>query len=61
MPRDVVSCRTLQATLWDSDKFQENTFLGCVTINLDNIDLSKPSEQWYKLTNLQRINTRYTA
>ena len=34
MPLDVVRCRTLQATLWDCDRFQENMFLGAVTIQL---------------------------
>ena len=36
MPLDVVRCRTLQATLWDCDRFQENMFLGAVTIPLEN-------------------------
>ena len=35
MPLDVVRCRTLQATLWDCDRFQENMFLGAVTIPLE--------------------------
>ena len=32
---DVVRCRTLQATVWDCDRFQENMFLGAVTIPLE--------------------------
>ena len=36
MPLDVVRCRTLQATLWDCDRFQENMFLGAVTIPLES-------------------------
>ena len=36
MPLDVVRCRTLQATLWDCDRFQENIFLGAVTIPLES-------------------------
>lgn len=37
MPLDVVRCRTLQATVWDSDRFQENIFLGAVSIQLEEI------------------------
>ena len=36
MPIDVVRCRTLQATVWDCDRFQENMFLGAVTIPLES-------------------------
>ena len=55
MPEEVVKGRVLQATLWDCDRFQENLFLGCVTIPLESVDLNRPSEKWYKLTNLHRI------
>ena len=37
MPLDVVQRRTLQATIWACDRFQENLFLGAVTIPLENI------------------------
>lgn len=37
MPLDVVKGRTLQATVWDCDRFQENVFLGAVKIPLEKI------------------------
>jgi len=50
-PLDIVRCRTLQATVWDSSQFQENMFLGCVTVPLDDPALSTNEgiEQWFSL------------
>ena len=50
IPRDMVLCKTLQATVWDSSQFQENMFLGSATLRLDTVDLSKGEEKWYSLS-----------
>eukprot|EP00092_Neocalanus_flemingeri_P001614 GFUD01001721.1.p1 GENE.GFUD01001721.1~~GFUD01001721.1.p1 ORF type:complete len:1837 (+),score=416.06 GFUD01001721.1:479-5989(+) len=54
IPLDVVKCRTLQATVWDSSQFQENMFLGSATIQLDKVDLIKGEENWYSLGQFYR-------
>jgi len=54
IPLDVVKCRTLQATVWDSSQFQENMFLGSATIQLDKVDLLKGEENWYSLGQFYR-------
>ena len=56
MPLEVVKCRTLQATIWDCDRFQENAFLGAVTIPLEDVDLTKETTKWFKLTNFHRMS-----
>lgn len=55
MPLQNVTCKTLQASVWDCDRLQENLFLGAVTIALHDIDLTKETIRWYKLANLQRL------
>ena len=40
MPQDAVRVKTLQATVWDCDRFQEKIFLGAVTLPLENVDLT---------------------
>ncbi len=55
MPLERVRCRTLQATLWDCERFQEKCFLGAVTLELETLDLSKETSQWFKLTNFNRM------
>ena len=54
IPRDVVTCRTLQATVWDNSQFQENMFLGSATLRLDQVDLASGEEKWYKLGQFSR-------
>ena len=45
----------LQASVWNTDRFQENLFLGAVEIQLDKLDLvDKNVENWFSLTNLKR-------
>ena len=49
---------TFQASVWNTDRFQENLFLGAVEIQLDQLDLvekcDKNVENWFSLTNLKR-------
>lgn len=54
MPLDVVRCRDLQATIWDCDRFQENLFLGAVTIRMADLKANQEKVDWYNLTNFQR-------
>ena len=56
IPLEVVKCRTLQATVWDSNQFQENMFLGSVTLPLNNLDLDHGDEieKWYSLGQFYR-------
>lgn len=56
IPKEVVKCRTLQATVWDNNQFQENMFLGSVTIHLNNFDLEKGEEKWYPLGQFYRTD-----
>jgi len=55
MPLDVIRCRTLQATIWDYDRFQENMFLGAVTIPLDKLEANDEKSSWYPLGNFSRM------
>ena len=55
MPLDIVRCRTLQATIWDCDRFQENMFLGAVVIPLNDLQANHEVTKWYPLTNYTRI------
>jgi len=54
IPLEVVKCRTLQATVWDSSQFQENMFLGSVQVPLGKVDLAEGLEEWYSLGQFQR-------
>ncbi len=49
-----------QASIWNTDRFQENLFLGAVEIPLDKFDLvDKNVENWYPLTNLKRLSGQH--
>ena len=54
IPRDMVICKTLQATVWDNSQFQENMFLGSATFCLDKIDLDQGEEKWHSLGQFYR-------
>jgi hypothetical protein len=54
MPLEVICKRRLQATIWNHDPLQENEFLGCVLLPLENVDLASETDEWYPLGNLQR-------
>ena len=51
---EIVRCRTLQATVWDNSQFQENVFLGAVTISMEKFDLTSGQDRWYELKQLDR-------
>lgn len=61
MTLEAVKTRTLQATIWDCDRFQENMFLGSVMIPLENINLSKETTRWYPLKNFDRLSRHWGA
>lgn len=54
MPLDIVKYKILQATVWSHDSLQENEFLGGITIELHNIDLTSETTSWYNLSNVHR-------
>ena len=56
MPLEKVRDRTLQATIWACDRFQENLFLGAVTIPLSDLEPDHEVTDWYDLTNFSRMN-----
>lgn len=56
MTLDTIKLKTLQATVWATDRFQENLFLGAVTLPLEKVDLTRESPKWYKLTNFHRLS-----
>ena len=61
MSLEMLKYKTLHVTIWDSDRFKENLFLGEVQIPLEKVDLAaanagagsggKENTQWYKLGN----------
>ena len=51
-----VRCRTLQATIWECSRFQENQFLGAVSIDLHDLEPNKEKTNWYPLTNYSKMN-----
>ena len=53
MSLEMLRYKTLHVTIWDSDRFKENLFLGEVQIPLEKVDLGEKREntQWYKLGN----------
>ena len=63
IPLEVVQCRTLQATVWDNSQFQENMFLGSVTLPLDKMDLGPGAgeERWYSLGQFYRWSNDNTT
>ena len=55
MPLDIVRCRTLQATIWEYSRFQENSFLGAVTLPLQSLKPNTEMTDWHKLTNYSKM------
>lgn len=51
MSLEMLRYKTLHVTIWDSDRFKENLFLGEVQIPLEKVDLGGENTQWYKLGN----------
>ena len=50
VPLHTVKSRTLYASVWDCSQFQENMFLGSVSLLLGEIDLEAGvQEKWYPL------------
>lgn len=49
MPLNSMESRTLWLTVWHSDMFGRNDFLGEVTINLQGKVFDNPQPQWYSL------------
>ena len=49
MSLNSLEARTLWLTVWHSDMFGRNDFLGEVTIGLQNKVFDNPSPQWYPL------------
>ena len=50
VPLHTVKSRTLYASVWDCSQFQENMFLGSVSLPLGEIDLEAGvQEKWYPL------------
>jgi len=50
VPLHTVQSKTLHASVWDCSQFQENMFLGSVSLQLGNIDLEAGvQEMWYPL------------
>ena len=49
MSLNSLETRTLWLTVWHSDMFGRNDFLGEVTINLQGIVFDNPQPQWYTL------------
>jgi len=51
---DILKCRTLQASVWESSQFQENMFLGSVNVPLDSLNLEHGIDSWFPLGQFQR-------
>lgn len=49
MPLNSLEARTLWLTVWHSDMFGRNDFLGEVSINLQGKVFDNPQPQWYSL------------
>ena len=49
MPLSSLESRSLWLTVWHSDMFGRNDFLGEVTINLQGRVFDNPQSQWYLL------------
>ncbi|XP_047023656.1 phosphatidylinositol 4-phosphate 3-kinase C2 domain-containing subunit alpha [Helicoverpa zea] len=54
LPLDVVTTRSLQATVWHYDSLQENQFLGGVVIPLNALPLRQETVGWYPLEYIPR-------
>lgn len=57
MSLNSLETRTLWLTVWHSDMFGRNDFLGEVTINLQGIVFDNPQPQWYTLQ--ERVSNIY--
>lgn len=49
MPIASLEARTLWLTVWHSDMFGRNDFLGEVSVNLQGRVFDNPQSQWYLL------------
>lgn len=49
MPISNLESRTLWLTVWHSDMFGRNDFLGEVSVNLQGRVFDNPQSQWYLL------------
>ena len=49
MPLEEVERRTLWVTVWHSDMFGRNDFLGEVMLPINTIPLDDPQPRWYSL------------
>ncbi|XP_071452807.1 phosphatidylinositol 4-phosphate 3-kinase C2 domain-containing subunit beta [Hetaerina americana] len=59
LPLDTIMLRTLQATVWNHDSFQENEFLGGVSLPLDSLGLpNSTTTEWFPLVNVHRYYLR---
>lgn len=54
MTLDLISNRTLTATVWNYDALQENEFLGGIELELSEFDLTKEMTEWFPLVNVRR-------
>jgi synaptotagmin-like protein len=55
MPLDEVERRTMWMSVWHSDMFGRNDFLGEVMLPLSGQPLEDPSPRWYSL--LDRVSS----
>jgi len=55
IPLHTVQTKTLHASVWDSSPFQENMFLGSVSIKLGEVALESGLEGWYSLGQYSRL------
>ncbi|XP_049865129.1 phosphatidylinositol 4-phosphate 3-kinase C2 domain-containing subunit alpha isoform X2 [Pectinophora gossypiella] len=54
LPIEVITNRSLQATVWHYDSLQENQFLGGVVIPLNSLPLRQETVAWYPLEYIPR-------
>ncbi|XP_065908463.1 uncharacterized protein [Dysidea avara] len=55
--RQELSKHTLKVGVWHNDFWRHNLFLGEVTLPLDKVDWSNPSDKWYELEELSHDDT----
>ncbi|XP_065907812.1 synaptotagmin-like protein 5 [Dysidea avara] len=55
--RQELSKHTLKVGVWHNDFWRHNLFLGEVTLPLDKVDWSNPSDKWYGLEELSHDDT----
>uniref|UniRef100_A0A4W3IQD3 Phosphatidylinositol 4-phosphate 3-kinase C2 domain-containing subunit alpha n=1 Tax=Callorhinchus milii TaxID=7868 RepID=A0A4W3IQD3_CALMI len=48
--KETLQQRELQLSVLSAESLRENVYLGCVTLDLKDFDLSKETVNWYKLT-----------